>query len=213
MTHTAHYETLGVAPTATAKEIHIAYRRKISAAHTDRAGGDNDLAARLNVAYEVLIDPERRKHYDATGANKVDDVLAQAEQLLVGKAMQWLQANDNGNLIQGVLSALCQDLNNVVQNHGQGEHLKQRLERALGRLRYKGPKTDLVRAAIEGQVKNIEEKFLLSIKQEETLKRAIELCQDYEYDFIEQVTVYGYETRVERSHPGFFGGQMPKFGL
>jgi len=44
------YELLDVAPQATREQIQHAYRRKISAAHLDRPGGDNELASALNVA-------------------------------------------------------------------------------------------------------------------------------------------------------------------
>lgn len=63
----SHYETLGVSPDATDAEIKAAYRRASAAAHPDRDGGDGDRMAAVNVAYEVLSDPESRTDYDARG--------------------------------------------------------------------------------------------------------------------------------------------------
>lgn len=63
----SHYDTLGVPRSASAAEIKAAYRRASSAAHPDREGGSDAAMQAVNRAYEVLGNPERRAHYDATG--------------------------------------------------------------------------------------------------------------------------------------------------
>ena len=57
------YRILGVTPDATDKEIHRAYIRLIKRYHPDNKG-DEERAARINHAYDVLHDPVRRKEYD-----------------------------------------------------------------------------------------------------------------------------------------------------
>jgi DnaJ-class molecular chaperone len=67
-----YYSTLGVAKTATEKEIKTAYRRLARKHHPDVNPGDKAAEARfkeLNEAYEVLGDPDKRKKYDELGAN------------------------------------------------------------------------------------------------------------------------------------------------
>src|SRR5476651_996853 len=67
-----YYSTLGVAKTATAKEIKAAYRKLARKHHPDVNPGDKSAEARikeLNEANEVLSDPEKRKKYDELGAN------------------------------------------------------------------------------------------------------------------------------------------------
>ena len=61
-----HYDTLGVARSATAAEIRDAYRRLARRHHPDR-GAERDAAAMaaINEAYRVLGDPGRRAAYDA----------------------------------------------------------------------------------------------------------------------------------------------------
>jgi len=67
-----YYSTLGVAKTATEKEIKQAYRKLARKHHPDVNPGDKAAESRfkeLNEAYEVLGDPAKRKKYDELGAN------------------------------------------------------------------------------------------------------------------------------------------------
>jgi curved DNA-binding protein len=67
-----YYTTLGVAKTATEKEIKQAFRKLARKFHPDVNPGDNAAELRfkaINEAYEVLGDPEKRKKYDELGAN------------------------------------------------------------------------------------------------------------------------------------------------
>ena len=59
------YGELEVDPRADASAIRRAYHAKARVLHPDR-GGDPTAMARLNVAYEVLRDPIRRRSHDAT---------------------------------------------------------------------------------------------------------------------------------------------------
>jgi len=67
-----YYKTLGVAKTATEKEIKQAFRKLARKLHPDVNPGDKTAEARfkeVNEAYEVLGDPDTRKKYDELGAN------------------------------------------------------------------------------------------------------------------------------------------------
>jgi hypothetical protein len=68
-----HYQRLKVSNDAPAEVIRAAYRALAAKLHPDRLGGSTgpddaahtDMAA-LNAAYEILIDPVLRSHYDAS---------------------------------------------------------------------------------------------------------------------------------------------------
>ena len=66
-----YYETLGVDRKASADEIQKAYRKLARKYHPDinKTKEAEDRFKEINEANEVLSDPERRKRYDALGAN------------------------------------------------------------------------------------------------------------------------------------------------
>ena len=65
-----YYELLGVARTADADEIKSAYRKLALKYHPDRnkEAGAPEQFARINEAYAVLSDPEKRAHFDRFGS-------------------------------------------------------------------------------------------------------------------------------------------------
>jgi len=67
-----YYSTLGVAKTATDKELKQAFRKQARKFHPDVNPEDASAESRfkeVNEAYEVLGDPAKRKKYDELGAN------------------------------------------------------------------------------------------------------------------------------------------------
>jgi curved DNA-binding protein len=72
MEYKDYYRILGVAKSATEKEIKGAYRKLARKHHPDVNPGNKAAEARfkeINEAYEVLGDKEKRKRYDELGAN------------------------------------------------------------------------------------------------------------------------------------------------
>jgi DnaJ family protein A protein 2 len=60
------YGLLGLQKGASEAEIRKAYKKQALSKHPDR-GGDKEEFQKMHAAYEVLSDPGKRAHYDATG--------------------------------------------------------------------------------------------------------------------------------------------------
>lgn len=63
---TAFYDLLEVKPNVTEQELKRAYRKRALKLHPDR-GGDAEEFKRMKYAYDVLLDPKKRKAYDDYG--------------------------------------------------------------------------------------------------------------------------------------------------
>lgn len=68
------YDVLGLKPDATPAQIKAAYRRRAQVTHPDKTNGDEKAFKQVQLAYEVLSDPERRKRYDETGATDSGEI-------------------------------------------------------------------------------------------------------------------------------------------
>jgi len=64
------YEIIGVPQDASADDIKKAYRKKVIKAHPDK-GGDVEEFKKLQAAYEVLSNPEKRELYDKYGIDGI----------------------------------------------------------------------------------------------------------------------------------------------
>jgi DnaJ-class molecular chaperone len=59
-----YYDLLAIEPNAPPEKIKAIYRLRSRQAHPDRSGGNEEWQKKLNAAYEVLSDPEKRREYN-----------------------------------------------------------------------------------------------------------------------------------------------------
>lgn len=90
------YSILGLKSTATPVEIKKAYRVLAQKYHPDKPGGDEDKFNLIRDAYEVLSNPERRKHYDETGEvnESVNTIEHEATGMMVHVFQRMLDKHD-----------------------------------------------------------------------------------------------------------------------
>lgn len=60
----SHYECLGISSDASADEIKKAYRKKSLMFHPDKPNGDAEKFKKINEAYQILSDPQKKNIYD-----------------------------------------------------------------------------------------------------------------------------------------------------
>lgn len=68
MDHLGYYKTLGVSEDSSYHDIRKAYRRLVKKHHPDRNSSSHsgDIIKKINAAFEILSDKDKRKQYDVT---------------------------------------------------------------------------------------------------------------------------------------------------
>ncbi|HXT83749.1 MAG TPA: DnaJ domain-containing protein [Verrucomicrobiae bacterium] len=73
MDTTNHYQTLGIARKASEKDIKTAFRRLARKYHPDRNSiVSDDIMKNINIAFEVLSDPDKKIEYDNSISNVIE---------------------------------------------------------------------------------------------------------------------------------------------
>lgn len=177
---TDHYDTLGVPRDATADEIKAAARRAASEAHPDRDGGSDERMKAVNAARDVLLHPERRAQYDATGSDKaapsLEDLARDALVQLFTAAIENSEA-----VLQDVTKMLTEHRRRLVDAKKATAARVARLSKRSGKVRAKKG-DNLVQMLIDDQIRkgNAEiEQMDLGLKVN---GRATEMLQNYEED-------------------------------
>ena len=62
-----YYSILGIDKSTNADNIKKSYRKMSLKHHPDRPNGDAELFKKINEAYDVLGDPQKKRNYDMTG--------------------------------------------------------------------------------------------------------------------------------------------------
>lgn len=179
------YDILEVARDATEAEIRKAHRKAVLQHHPDK-GGDREAFDRVQKAYEVLSDPERRARYDATG--DIDDPEAQMQREAIGLVVQVFD-----KVVKGLDPVHTDPVRKSQEHLGHGlgelkERVKQtkaaqaKLEVVRDRLAAKGPGADgLLEGALDERARNLAE-HLSNLQAGISIhERAIKLLNAYSY--------------------------------
>lgn len=174
-----HYETLGVLASATPDEIKAAARRAASAAHPDREGGSTERMAEVNRAREVLLDPERRSRYDATG---LDDQPATIEAKARDMLLQLFSAaieNSEGNWLHEVSKLIAQHRSNLLEAQSTAQTKRARCVRRTGKIKVRAGE-NLVQMLLDSQLRNIDAQLANVEEAMQINAAAAKMLSDYE---------------------------------
>lgn len=179
------YDILGIGRDADEAAIRAAFRRLAKESHPD-SGGDADAFVLGSKAQELLLDPLRRKIFDATG---YDPELADARDIqglmLIEKLVNdiVLDEREPGTFdpLEKMRATLQGDMRKARFHMREMESHGRRVSRHLSRLGGR-PATDvlgyMLRARIEAIGKAVEE----TARQIEAIERALEMLAVYSYD-------------------------------
>ena len=107
------YEILGLSPDADTDQVRSAYRARVKEVHPD-AGGSNEAFSEVVIAYEILIDEQRRTQYDDTGSleDSSKSIIAGAKLIVQGLIEDLVQRDDAKYL--DVVTLFCANISRSV---------------------------------------------------------------------------------------------------
>jgi curved DNA-binding protein CbpA len=179
------YDTLGVSRDADEVAIKAAYRRLAKSAHPD-SGGDADAFVLARKAQDLLLDPLRRKVFDATG---YDPELADPRDLqglmVIEKLVNGivLDEREPGTFdpLERMRATLANDIRkarfHAAEMEGHGTRVGGHLDRIATR-----PATDILGYMLKARIEAIAKAVLEAKKQIEATERALEMLEAYSYE-------------------------------
>lgn len=184
MNVTDPYDILGVERDAGDAQLKAAYRRRAKTSHPD-SGGDSQAFDRMQKAYELLLDPVRRKVFDETGydielADSVDlQALVIVEKLVTETV---LDEREPGSFdpVEHMQSTLSDEIRKVRFNKSELERHASRITLHLERLG-KRPGKDVLAHMFRSRIKAIEEAIAEMEAKIEANKRASDMLTGYTY--------------------------------
>lgn len=179
------YETLGVSKSADDATIKDAFRSLASQHHPDR-GGDPEVMSRVNVAYEVLSDPARRKQYDATGTTqKAPSLDHQAIAAIFQATNAWMGSEDGNNVVAFIGACLSNGRAQIQGNLKKLDRLEPRIRRELGRLKRRGQGDNFIAGTLESELAKFPAARVNLEAQLTVVVRAEEMMRDYSVEEIQ----------------------------
>lgn len=178
------YEDLQIPQDATEAQIKAAYRKLVKKYHPDKNKGQSAaLWQRIQDAYDVLSDPEKRKTYDATGdARRTSCERSEMEVNLISILMQFSDKFQAGeDFVQKMLSFLHDQkarerdqISSLRRDASKCLKIAARIERKSG----SGP--NVFREAMEDQAGKLKLAIENNEREIEDLQKMMDYLDDYE---------------------------------
>lgn len=190
------YATLDIDSSATSDEIRAAYRRLARTLHPDRGGGVDEMAA-LTEARDLLLDEERRAHFDATGKmdgrSQSQDMAAVTEnfvgllsEILEGGTQPDFDGTDIGAWLKKILDKKIEEADDHIAQFELRMRNMQSLRRRLKRTK-QGKKGDAFLIGIDSVQRTLKANYLKVKRMRRTLTQMWDAVDQYEYLFTRQL--------------------------
>ena len=185
------YRILGIDRSALPEEIKEAYWGKAKVLHPDVGGTDEDFI-KLQQAFNVLSDPQKRRWYDQTGEWIQSEISEQtklsqaANDILANYFNEALHKHKQNIIYADVISEIKAKIN------GQLEDIKKQLHdirKTLGvvkkvseKIEYKGESIDVFHGVLFGIEKENEHARMQNKEKEKHFKHALKVIKNYEFN-------------------------------
>jgi curved DNA-binding protein CbpA len=198
------YDTLGIARTAGEDEIKAAFKRWAKATHPD-AGGAVEEFVRGQKSAELLLDPLRRKVFDATGfdptlADPLDLQGALVIEKLVNDVVLDERAPGSFDLVDLMRARVADD---VRKARGHVREMDRHIARMAGHLDHLGlrPATDPLGHMLRTRIEVMRSMNQETERQIAALERARKMLDAYVYSVDMPKVTAGMEPRQTKTIP------------
>ena len=178
------YTILRVSPQATEEEIKISYRKLAQQNHPDK-GGDAEMFKQINLAYSILSDPDRKKHFDATGQFNINPGLTEEALGNLSKVLNHFLNQINPEL-EDLIVCMKNDVNREKKFLNEQISLCiaaiTKLEKFLRKIKRKKEGENVLKAFVQVQITAQENNIKSHNRNLEVCAKMLELLEDYEFN-------------------------------
>lgn len=172
-----HYQTLGVDKIASQDEIKRAYRMLAQKLHPDKPDGDIEQFQRVQKAYEVLSDPDRRANYDQTG----NDSSPNYEQIAYSRTAQLfaeiIESDKKGDLIDIAVKLVHAAIEQSKIKITMSESGIKKQEKKLNRISSKGE--NIFSDVLSAKINSLRETIELHTEEIKIFELVLSLIQNH----------------------------------
>ena len=185
------YHELDVSIDATDEEIKIKFRSLAQIYHPDK-GGDEEIFVRIKLAYEILIDPVRRKEFDILGESSEDLYFRNAALEHISQMVSRLvpsinpEIDDLFSMMEGEVMKIKTDMHHNINvcNH----HISH-LQQVTRRINSKSKRKNFILELVDKQVEQRKNDLLSFEKNIKVCDLILEILKDYYYGLEELVAL------------------------
>jgi len=184
------YTELDVPVNASTEEIKQRYRTLAQMHHPDK-GGSEELFIRIKLAYEILIDPIRRKQYDITGETETtsakDEALANIIQIILQVIANFNAEQEDLITIAEIETKVMLDV--ISRDIFNTEMQIQKFELVLKKLRIKNNGENILENILINQVQLRKKDLAVFRRRVQICHLMSEILKDYEYNLLNLIHV------------------------
>jgi len=182
------YDILEISPQASDEEIKKKFRILAQQFHPDRSGGNEEKFKQINLAYSILSDPVRRKHFDSTGQYNVNPSLKEESINNLAQLLNHFinQINpDLENLIVCMKNDILREKNALSTQISNCINTITKLEKFSKKIKRKKEGENILKSFVQLQITSQENNIKSFNKNLEVCDNMLEMLEDYEFGELE----------------------------
>ena len=176
------YIQLDIPVDASLEEIKQRFRTLAHMHHPDK-GGDEEVFKSIKLAYEILMDPIRRKQYDLTGDAEIANIRDEAVTNIVQIILSIIPTfdPDQDDLIE-IAKHKTNDM--LTRENNQIADIQREInnfEKVITKLRIKNNSENILHNVIVNQIRDQRKNLLQNQQNVQACTLMLEILKDYEY--------------------------------